>query len=354
MFLFWSRRADRTDTDAICSSENNSVGAAKVEPIIRDVRSTIVPMLLYRKRLIFRKYNQQGSPIGFDEGPTEVISPRKRPQVDRDNVPGDGALDTHCLPLSTTQAEVAPSGTVLVSSPTSWLKWAINAKPLTRREEASVRKFIKSNKLLFFRPSDTDNPFFRLGLRYIPPPGRDNVFRTVIIDALPRWATLDQILPRVRGGAIFSASLLDTSTISGSPSAMIVFAHQSGALNFLRRVERDGFFVGFCPVGVRPVPTPTYPMPRDLETQMKSHGRTRCLTISSRSPIALKRETYRVLSTTRIKGFVECFGERDTERQITVRFHSVRVASMACNALTNDPVFKGAFVQSTPDPCAKI
>lgn len=83
----------------------------------------------------------------------------------------------------------------------------------------------------------TENMFFQYGLRYIPPATSGDLYRSVLIEKLPQGISLDQILPQVRGGRIYSASLCDTSNITKYWTALIVFFHETGASAFLRRVE---------------------------------------------------------------------------------------------------------------------
>ncbi|KAJ5167619.1 uncharacterized protein N7482_003213 [Penicillium canariense] len=235
-----------------------------------------------------------------------------------------------------------------------WLKWAIQDSSIfaNQQEEIIAAQYGTHNKTFF--SGVQDNSFFQWGLRYVPAASHDNVFRTVVIGNLPHACTLTQILPQIRGGPIFSASLLNTWTITGCPTALITFNHQKGALNFLRRVGRDGFYVGASAAQVQPVPTPTYLMTGDMETQINKLGRTRCLVVSSRRSGNLKKGIHRVLATSRLRNYVECFGERDPDGEVTIRFHSVKMAGVACTMLVNDERLRGAFVKTAPDPCSLV
>jgi hypothetical protein len=237
---------------------------------------------------------------------------------------------------------------------TGWLRWAIQDSGVfkSQKEELSAVQYGKYHNLVF--KNVRDNSFFQWGLRFIPKAGQDNIFRTVVIEGLPTTVTLDRILPQIRGGAVFSASLTDTSTINGCPTALITFVHQMGALNFLSRVARGGFFIGISPAQVRPVPTPTYLMANDMETQIHQFGRTRCLVVSSCRHKALKQEVSRVLSRSCLRHYVECFGERDSDGEVTVRFHSVKMAWVACLTLASDSKFHGVSVKPALDPCSLL
>jgi hypothetical protein len=234
------------------------------------------------------------------------------------------------------------------------LRWVIRESGVfdTQKEEMSAVHYGKTHNNLF--KNVRDNSFFQWGLRFIPKPGQDNIFRTLVIEDFPNSVTLDRILPQIRGGAVFSASLMNTSTITGSATALITFVHQVGALNFLRLVSREGFFIGISPAKVRPVPTPTYLMSNEIETQIYHFGRTRCVLVSSPSHKALKQEVSRVLSQSRLRHSVECFGERDNDGEVTVRFHSVKSAWAACMTLASDSKLQGVSINPAFDPCSVL
>lgn len=198
-----------------------------------------------------------------------------------------------------------------------------------------------------------DNSFFQWGLRYMPSPltASDNAYRTVTIDHLPPQVTLDQILPRIRGGAIYSATLLDTKSITQGVTALVSFVHQEGAVAFLQRVAQEGFFIGFRPAKVHPVPTPTYVMSADMERQIFRLGRTRCVVVSS--PRArLKRFLHTMLFKSPCSRHVECFGLKDPPGTVTVQFFSIKMARLAFDLLTEHPSFDDCTLQFGVDPCA--
>jgi hypothetical protein len=250
---------------------------------------------------------------------------------------------------------VAAKTTPSIANPhPEWLRWVIRESGVfdTQKEEMSAVHYGKAHNSLF--KNVRDNSFFQWGLRFIPKPGQDNIFRTLVIEDLPNSVTLDRILRQIRGGAVFSASLMDTLAITGSATALITFVHQVGALNFLRLVSRDGFFIGISPAKVRPVPTPTYLMSHEIETQIYQFGRTRCVLVSSPNHKALKQEVYRVLSKSRLRHSVECFGERDSDGEVTVRFHSVKMAWAACLTLASDSKLQGVSIIPALDPCSLL
>ena len=206
---------------------------------------------------------------------------------------------------------------------------------------------------VFDRKGANGISFFQWGLRFIPrsPSAHDDVYRTVTIDHLPPHVTLDQILPRICGGAIYSATLLDTKAIVQSYTALVVFVHQNGALAFLRRVADEGFYIGASPAEVHPVPTPTYVIGADMDRQINRLGRTRCIVVSS--PRARLRKVIHATLAKSVYGCsVEGFGDRDEPDEVTVRFFSIKMAIGAFVFLTQHVGLDDCKLRFAADPCA--
>ncbi|KAJ5390964.1 uncharacterized protein N7496_002032 [Penicillium cataractarum] len=293
---------------------------------------------------------REGSPIGFD---LDVAETKDSATVE-DSHQANPLETEKSFGLSQRKENVLPAKPPpsVVNPYNQWLRWTMNRPGVfnSPEEEALAAQFGASRHDLYKGVSD--NSFFQWGLRYMPKSGDENAFRTVLIENLPDTVTLDQILTRIRGGAILSASLTDTRTITGSPTALIIFLHNRGALNFLYRVAREGFYIGFSPAQVRPVPTPTYRTATDLENQIRRLGHSRCLVVRTPYIKEIRDEVHRVLSQSRLRHYVECFGERDLKGEVTVQFHSIKIATVAYLVLVRDPKFKGQFVKFGPDPCA--
>lgn len=196
----------------------------------------------------------------------------------------------------------------------------------------------------------SENMFFQWGLRYIPSAPAVNVYRTVLIEKLPQGISLDQILPRIRGGQIYSATLCDTTNLTQYWTALIIFVHEAGASSFLRRVEQEGLYVGFTAVSVRRVPTPTYLFNPSLMQGIRQQGRTRCLAVCSPEP-TLKAILHKILTNSGLSEQVECFGEKDPEGATSIRFHSIKAAVRAYEVLVDTKNLKLA-VDFIADPCS--
>jgi hypothetical protein len=279
--------------------------------------------------------NLQGSPIYLGSDSTRNTS---TPQL----IPDISGDSNHPAPLR-----------LQLANPHDWLRWAVNGSTVFEDRDEEIRASRLSGNI-FGQEDLKNNMFFQWGLRYVPPLDADNVYRAVVIEDLPLHVALDQILPRICGGQIYSASLFNTSpvTLTGSPTAMITFVNQDGALAFLQRVAREGFYVGFAVARVRPVSTPTYLMSDSMENGILRGGRTRCLVISSRHPM-IKKSVYNVLTKSSFSTHVECFGEHNGEGVVTVRFHSIKVAMLAYEFLMHQSIFKGN-VKFDTDPCSVV
>ncbi|KAJ5141077.1 hypothetical protein N7526_002072 [Penicillium atrosanguineum] len=238
-----------------------------------------------------------------------------------------------------------------LANPQDWIDWAINGSTVFDNKEDEVAA-ARCPGTIIGPEGVKSNMFFQWGLRYVPPRDAGNVYRAVVIENLPQCATLDQILPRIRGGQIYSASLCDTKNImNGSPTAIVSFIHQDGALAFLSRVAQEGFYMGFTPVRVRPVSTPTYLLSQDMENNILQNGRSRCLVFTSHHPTTRER-LYSKLAKSSFSSHVECFGEHGDNGTITVRFDSIKTAIQVYQILNGLEIFKEAKFGT--DPCSEV
>lgn len=314
------------------------------EPIIREVLSSSRSRKAHghdlgrnggsrRARQVLRLIDCQGSPIYLG---SDSASRDKTPEL----IPG---LSEKILSSDEIRLQLA--------NPQDWIDWAINGSTVFDNREDEVAA-ARCPGIIIGPEGVKSNMFFQWGLRYVPPRDTDNAYRAVVIENLPPYVTLDQILPRIRGGQIYSASLCDTKTImNGSATAMVTFVHQDGALAFLNRVTREGFYVGFTPVGVRPVSTPTYLLSRDMEYDVLQNGRSRCLVFNTHYPTARQR-LYSKLAKSSFSSHVECFGEHGDQGTITVRFDSIKTAMQVHRILKDLELFKE--VKFSTDPCSEV
>lgn len=124
--------------------------------------------------------------------------------------------------------------------------------------------------------------FFRYGIVYMPSQSETGYLRTVHIGNLPIGIQLRNVLTRVRGGDVLSATLLDTRRLTGTMSCRIVFKTQDAA-------EAYSHFTASHPIiltaengekgliaEITQMTTPTFPIP---VSKLRHLQYTRCLCI---------------------------------------------------------------------------
>ncbi|KAJ5305894.1 hypothetical protein N7508_004909 [Penicillium antarcticum] len=184
-----------------------------------------------------------------------------------------------------------------------------------------------------------------------------NVYRTVKIEGLRQHIEAKDILSYVRGGVVFSAAVYDTVSLIGSYTAIIIFVEEQGAVNFLDRVRRQGYFIPLETVYVTQITTPTYPILRSLHDLIHNKDRRRTLVFNDCEETTdtvktLKTGIHRFLcKIDRIDRF-EAFGENDPTGLLSVRFVSIAAAIDIQVLLKRHPNFHKYSPTFGIDPCA--
>jgi hypothetical protein len=215
------------------------------------------------------------------------------------------------------------------------------------------------------RDAETKFPdFFRYGISYHPSSSDYNYLRTVMLTNLPVDTELRDVLARVRGGEVVSASLLDTRSITSSLSARIVFRHEAAAeeyalycgqhpLAFPSASTSESDSSTSSPATVTLLSTPTYPLnPRTLG-RLISHAQTRCLSLPSFPPSSSLNGLERQLSAgngRRADMLVEMWIDEDGT--LRLHFSDVLSADAAYRILTHFPAYRCLHVLFSDDPCA--
>lgn len=174
---------------------------------------------------------------------------------------------------------------------------------------------------------------FQYGLRYIPAAGESNIYRTVKIEQLHGSDTLHHIVPKIHG-EVYSASVFNTSPITGSYTAIVTFVWQSDALDFIHATRESGLRVESTTVKPSLVNTPTYPMPAGMKTRILQYGYTRSIAISVPASNIDLLNQFLDESLNPLK--VEC-REQNEAGEVCVRFHSIKVASGMLDLLKRSP-----------------
>lgn len=219
------------------------------------------------------------------------------------------------------------------------IRWDLTGPSVFDDGQEELEAVLSPPNLLSKTEDVSDLWIFQYGLRYMPLNGALNVYRTIKIDNLPPSATLNQILPQLRAFEIYSARLMDTTRMIGSNTAIIVFVYQNQILSFLRGIsQHSGLLIGGHRARVSRVETPTYPIPARLQKLIYKHGYTRSLAVCDLRE-SLTMELRRVLLKSICRDFVECFEDGYVAGEVLVRFHSVEMASRACELLQKHPCF---------------
>ena len=104
-------------------------------------------------------------------------------------------------------------------------------------------------------------------------------FHTVMIYNVSADCTMRNILEGVRGGMILDAKLLDTTTITGSNTAMLTFVESTAAVTFTEHVSRYGLSISGSVVRAFLVQVPTARIKLGQIRAIKSHFHSRCLRV---------------------------------------------------------------------------
>lgn len=195
---------------------------------------------------------------------------------------------------------------------------------------------------------------FRYGLCYSPDPSEGDVYRTISISGLASTVTVNMLLEKVRGGVVVSVKLLDTTTITGSHTALIFFLHEQAAVLFEDFAIKHPLVFDGRRAKVELLSKPTWPMPIPLQKAIYEHGHTRCLTLHNFprtvSPEVLRRDL-RVCSVM-VRDHVESMNMRP-DSVLELRFESIWTAGRAYGVLTCYRKYRQCRVAFSPDPCAQ-
>ena len=195
---------------------------------------------------------------------------------------------------------------------------------------------------------------FRYGIRFRPGPMETDLYRTVLMDNLPTDLRLSRLLEHVKGGAIASARLLNTTKINGGSSAIITFVHESGAIALERRASHRALEIDGFPARVTLLPTPTYPMSGILRAAITKHGHTRCLEIRNfprgikPADLELDLRVCKVMTTHRIE-----FKKMRSDGVLELRFTSIGYAGHAFGLFACIRRYEQCAVTFVPDPCSQ-
>ena len=195
--------------------------------------------------------------------------------------------------------------------------------------------------------------FFKHGIHFVPGPTEHDFYRTVIISGLPLSITMEALLEKVRGGMLIDAKLLKTAGLTGSNTALVTFLREYSALAFEEHAKKYPIVFNNVFAQVAVIPTPTWPIPIDLQTSTEE-GRTRCLEIhrlsSNISLPILRQELTKspVMKSTSLE-----YMRLGAEGVLELRFSSIRAAEHSSAFFRKTLRYRGCTIQYVPDPCAQ-
>ncbi|KAL4748850.1 hypothetical protein BDW72DRAFT_195391 [Aspergillus terricola var. indicus] len=215
------------------------------------------------------------------------------------------------------------------------ISWSLKGTSVFDDAEQELDAFMNRTNMLDYRKPYNELWVFQYGLRYIPSISDTNVYRTIRIEEIPLDKNLSQILPLIVG-EIYSARLAETYRITGYNTAMITFATEEDAANFVAGSANRTYGIPFG--RVIPVHTPTYPIPADTEKLIIEQGCTRILGIfHCRS--TLKREITRVMTSPYQNHILqlESIVDGPGMGEVSVKMLSVKAAAVVFDWLRNHP-----------------
>ena len=194
---------------------------------------------------------------------------------------------------------------------------------------------------------------FAHGLRFRPGLEGTNVYRTLLITNLPADLTLAKLLDEVRGGVIFDAQLLNTTSITGSHSAIITFLNQDAAIAYKGYVTKYAIVFHGLLTKVSML-TPTWPIKPQHYKQILDHKQTRCLEIHEFPHSVEADELTAVLRTCPVQSNTWLVRADLTKDSIfNLQFSSIEHASRAYDNLSKFKRFAKCSIKFASDPCAQ-
>ncbi|KAK0119235.1 hypothetical protein ONS96_012296 [Cadophora gregata f. sp. sojae] len=202
--------------------------------------------------------------------------------------------------------------------------------------------------------NDTRFPdIFRYGIQYIPAEGDSNFLRTVKLSNLPLDMEVRDVLARVRGGDVLSATIVKMGKIApGTMHARVVFKHEAAAEEYVLYAAEHPISFGEDNVAeVTLVETPTYPLHAKQISRLREQ--TRCiavLDIPSYFSINQLEHDLACGNGHRAKSLIEMWIDEDYT--LHLEFANVDMAGSAWAILHAWNAYRGLECRWEADPCA--
>lgn len=104
-------------------------------------------------------------------------------------------------------------------------------------------------------------------------------YRTIMIEKIPFTSSLFDIIPAIQGDRIISGQILQTTTLTGSLTARIIFREQKYALEFINSTLSNPLSFNGLAACVYLVATPTWPHSPAIDAMGFTQVSSRCVII---------------------------------------------------------------------------
>ncbi|KAH7417360.1 hypothetical protein BKA64DRAFT_769321 [Cadophora sp. MPI-SDFR-AT-0126] len=202
--------------------------------------------------------------------------------------------------------------------------------------------------------NDTRFPdVFRYSIQYIPADGDSNYMRTVHLSNLPLGTEIRDVLARVRGGDILSATVVKMGNIAaGTLQARVVFKHEAAAEEYvLYAAAHPISFAEDNIAEVTLIVTPTYPLPAKQISRLREQ--TRCIAVLDIPSYFSLNQLERDLACRnghRAKSLIEMWIDEDFT--LHLQFANIDMAGSAWAILHAWNAYRGLVCRWEADPCA--
>lgn len=232
-------------------------------------------------------------------------------------------------------------------------RWRISETFKSSRERGNAAYVNRLNG----GPNELRYPdLFKYGVRFDPPDGDRDVYRTIIVSGLSPDISLGTVLNRVRGGAVVDAKLLDTVNITGKKSALITFLHEYAAMAFEEYTKNNPITINNVAAQVRVVSQPTWPMRVPLRKAIFDHHHTRCLKVVN-FPEQITAQRFRadlnICMDIRMNPDRVTYMQKGKDGSLELQFSSIDWAGHAYGMLSSYRAYRDCTPLFAPDPCAQ-
>ncbi|KAI9662207.1 MAG: hypothetical protein M1829_006189 [Trizodia sp. TS-e1964] len=201
---------------------------------------------------------------------------------------------------------------------------------------------------------ETSARFFTFGISYQPHKLETNTLRAIIISNIPPAAKISDVLALVRGGAITSATLVDTRklTAANKNSAIVNFLEESAATAYDDFAHQNALsFTCGTVARVTLLRSPTWPLLPEIREKMLHAEHSRCLKLTN-----LPRDFRLALFEWDLGWLhmnIESTDHREADNELYLNFTTVIAAMKAKDLIKFNARHPDMYVAFVTDPCTR-